>query len=143
MNLDSLLPKSRRIAERLIEAFPECEKLMKSERGILTVVWPSKSPYVLEPLELRCEFEPSLYWFKGYMYDFIDWPGDDGFLQADRIVEFLEGFFAEEYACAVDFRDGQVMGGGPVRTADLEAKTGWWSDSTIQIRSWKGKYDRG
>jgi hypothetical protein len=135
-------PLSEAIARRLSEEFQGCERFFSAAEGILQVEWPSQNPAVDEPLVLDCKPEPSLHWFKGYMYDFpvAAWGSEER--QALGIVDFLKGFFAERVACGVQLREGKVIAGGPVWFEEDDADA-WWRKPGVLIRSWNGTRNSG
>jgi hypothetical protein len=120
----------------LIAQYPEAD--LGNRDQWLVALWPSENPQVAEPLKLDTEIYPSLYWFRGYMWDFTD---DEPALPR-TVVNFLRDFFAERYACGVRLEDDEVMRGGPVDTS-YKGDDAWWNDPEVVIRSWGGTFDRG
>jgi hypothetical protein len=146
---EQLEPSSAAIAERLKTALPGVEALFLVTDGVLRVEWPSENPSVEEKLVLDCADEVSLYWFRGYMYDFP--LGVHGSIEerAEHVVSFLTKFFDEEVGCGVAIKDGKVMGGGPVWFKRYEeyVATGksdkpWWWEPGTAVRSWRGTRDQ-
>ncbi|MFI5384541.1 MAG: hypothetical protein ACHQ50_00305 [Fimbriimonadales bacterium] len=136
-----LEPLSRAIALRLIQSFPNIDRQFAADNGVLTVTWPSVNPSVSESLMLRCAGEPSLWWFRGYMYDFVGRGSDE--VTADAIAEFLERFFEDRIACGVRFRDGKVASGGPIWfDEEVWPNSSSWTAADVVIRSWRGSKDR-
>ncbi|MBI5705949.1 MAG: hypothetical protein HZC36_03045 [Armatimonadetes bacterium] len=90
---------------------------------------------------LKCNGEPSLYWYNGYMCDFPAFlhGTDEG--QASAIVDFLQDFFGDRIVCGVVLNEeGKSTGGGPIAVSDLD-QDAWWSDPMAVVRSWTGKAD--
>jgi len=131
-----LEPISHGIYESLAAKFGEATFGNREEW--LIAHWRSRNPQVHEDLVLDTETYPSLYWFKGYMWDFT---GDEKSLAMD-VVSFLNDFFEERVVCGVQWAEGQVKGGGPIDLRSLD-EDGWWNDKDVLIRSWRGTYDRG
>jgi hypothetical protein len=107
------------------------------------IVWPSADPNVAEDLVLDLTDEPSLFWFRGYFFDFPRVVHPTEAEQLEAIATFLRDLFAECILCGVRLEGDRVVGGGPI-WRDGEAHPGsWHSDPSVRIRSWRGTYDRG
>jgi len=126
------------LVDRLVDPAPD----VIWDGATATLSWASQNPRVPEPLRLVIgrNTEASLYWHRGYMYDFPEFIHGSNLL--DAICEFLGSFSREEIGCGVHMRNGEVRGGGPVWYAEDEPSA-WWNDADVEVRTWRGNRDRG
>jgi hypothetical protein len=136
------VPDNDLLATRLRQTFTGFTLEQTSEE--LVASWPSQNPAVAEDLALIARDEnPSVRWFKGYMFDFPEVLHGSPEAQVEAIIEFLQAFFAEEIAQGVYIHpDGAASGGGPVSTDQLNHPESWWQAENVAIRSWRGTYDK-
>ncbi len=138
--MEELEPQSQHIARELRHEFPGVDAYFSQEKGVLKVTWPSQNPAVTEDFVLDCKDIPSLYWFKGYMFDFFGYSTEEE--QATEIRRFIRDFFAERIGCALWLEGEKVHGGGPA-WFESDGPDSFWKQPGYTIRSWRGTRDLG
>ena len=94
---------------------------------------PSEHPTILDPLRLQLWGNNDLNWYTNYFYDFA---GDS----SCEAAEFLRRFMNEEIQCVTCWQNGKVTAGGPLDGVRWTLIPEGYE--RIEIRSWRGTYDR-